>query len=171
MARARSTRRALPARRRRIWARVNFNFAGVTTAAPTHVDLLGGLKLTGAGTMPMGVTLGPIILSAVSVETTAVVDVTPKVILGVGVFGTQDEAVDHDPALTVGLDWMLWQALHAPGTVANYPGTAGLQQSPVVTRSMRRLDEIDQTLILAVGTADTGTFNVQGWASTLVILP
>ncbi len=169
MARSVARSRQAPARRRRVWARSRINQGGITSAGPQQIDLLGGLKLAGTGAMPLGWTVGPIILSAVAVRrTSAAVTVNEHVLAGVTVAPSSAEAVDMDPADFLQLDWMLFEAFQAPDG-ANQAQFAINPRSG--TKAMRRLDEIDTNLWLVLGTNDTGTFTFTCYASVLVILP
>lgn len=158
-------------RRKRIWARTSINSVAITNAAPQQTDLLDSLKLSLGGATPLGATVGPVILSGLQTRTSALVEVTPRIVLGVRVGSQAIEAVDQDPALQTMLDWMLWSGFPASSTATTNLVIGDGPDGSYRSSSMRKLEEVQETLWLCFGTLDTGTFNVRGWASTLVILP
>lgn len=171
MATSRNRRSAGVPRRKRIWARQGINSTAVTTAAPFQQDLLSTLKLSLGGAWPLGVTVGPIVLSGLQTRTSALVEVTPRIVIGVRVGAVNIEAVDQDPAADTMLDWMMWSAFPASSAATTNLVIGDGPDGSFRTSSMRKLEEVNDSLWLVVGTPDTGTFNVRGYASTLVILP
>ena len=170
MARRQFNRGAVTARRKRIWARQPFLLSGIVNdTGPQQLDLMGALKLSGAGVSPLGWTCGPVFLSGLQVRRTASASVNSTVVLGVRVGSNLIEAIDHDPSDLPMLDWMLWGAFAAPdGVGAQFYGG----DPPASSQSMRKLEEVNDNLWLVAGThAITGTFEVSGWSSVLVILP
>lgn len=159
-------------RRKRVWARQGINSVAVTVGAPAQINLLGSLQSALGGATPLGATVGPVILSGLQCRTSSLVEVTPRIVLGVTVASVDIEAVDQDPAVAhQHLDWMLWSAFPAPSSAGVNLVIGDGPDGSFRTASMRKLEEVQQTLWLVAGTPDTGTFNVRGYASTLVILP
>ena len=155
-------------RRKRVWNRQLINQGGISSAGPQQINLLSGIEASGAGGYPLGWTVGPVFLSGVAVRrTSASVTTNESVVAGVTVSSRLIEAVDQDPTTQPMLDWMLFQAFQAPDATT----TAQFSIDPAPgSRSMRKLDELNEGLWLVLGTADTGTFTFSCWASVLCIL-
>jgi len=156
-------------RRRRVWAR-HIGASDILTLAgivPGAIDLLATFRAT-AGTMTIGLTVARI---RVDLQITK----TAGAGAGLGDWGIQvanqaAEAVDIDPSAGVHQDWMAWGALPFGVTVGSSINYCNVDGTDV--KSMRRIDEVDQTLWFCGNTnlaANTLTVNVR--TSVLLLLP
>jgi len=171
MAKSRRNRRggSLP-RRKLVWARTSTEttFATAAPFTPFQADLLAGF-VARYGADPVGCTVARI---RGYVQCTSTVTLTPLVVAART--GTEGEvaATDFNP-MTAGEynDWMMYEPMLA-GLAAREPfGDVGARLVDI--KSMRKLEELDETLFLYAGTdlAAAGTIQLAFNLSVLLMLP
>lgn len=171
MARSQRRRRSgtLP-RRKLVWARTSTEttFATAAPFTPFQADLLAGF-VARYGADPVGCTVARI---RGYLQVTSTVTLTP-VVVGIRT-GTEGEvaATDFNPmAAGEYNDWMAYEPLLA-GLAAREPfGDVGARMVDI--KSMRKLEELDETLFLYAGTdlAAAGTVQLAFNLSVLLMLP
>lgn len=171
MATSRRRRRGgtLP-RRKLVWARTSTEttFASAAPFTPFQADLLAGF-VARYGADPVGCTIARI---RGYVQCTSTVTLTPLVVaIRTGTEG-EVAATDFNP-MTAGEynDWMAYEPMLA-GLAAREPfGDVGARMIDV--KSMRKLQELDETLFLYAGTdlAAAGTVQLAFNLSVLLMLP
>ena len=168
---ARGRTMAARPRRKRVWARTTFS--ADWTAAVAVVDLLAGFRAKmGISSGPPGATIGGIKLTLFNDFDAAHTAVTNQANIYTGILVGPDtlDNVDLSPSSNLELDWMFWH-----GHNIHVGSTADTRESrDYEVRAMRKLDELGDTLWLAVdGVIGAGptSVNLTGSASVLIILP
>jgi len=167
MARARTRRfvGSAPARRRRVWARQNSTVIGITVA-PAAIDLLASFRAATGGPTAVGSTVGAVILQ-LQLERTAGTLTNPGIMFGLIVSGFTAEAVDIDPndftaAAGAHQDWMWW---------GRHPAEPFDKVMTYRVKAQRKMEEVGQTLWLAMVADSTDTYTARVTTSTLLLLP
>ena len=152
-------------RRKRIWARRTVTEASLAGGATAHSLLLAGFEME-YGAQLIGCTVA-------RVRMTLTLDVGANagngLLFGIRV-ATVDQVSDLAVAPTYGpgsrshADWMTW------GLIAPRSSDTHYSESYDV-RAMRKIDELNQTLVLSVENPGLGTVTWGGAISVLVMLP
>jgi len=155
------------ARRRRAWARTDSVVTGLTIASPTPVDLLAVFRAIAGGSQ-LGSTVGAVNLH-IRTRRTAGAGLLPYFNWGLIVAPQTMDPADLDPRDFTGAagahaDWMWWDAQ----TVA--PGNT-ITSERYRVKSMRKLEEVGQTLFFSASTVTLDTYDLGITASTLLLLP
>jgi len=155
-------RRGRP-RRRLEWARQQQGSAGVAAGATLTVDLLSTFQ-TALGAQLIGATVQRTVIrfAATSVGTNVITNSTCGLI-------KEDVLYLGNPVQQPNADWLWYAGLdsYEPGAAA---GTAAYQGNWDI-RSKRRLDALDETVLLVVRNASGFVLNVSFTASVLLALP
>jgi hypothetical protein len=165
--------RAQSARRKRVWARENFEL--VPSGAGVDVDLLADYKTRrGITSIEPGCTIGGVLLDFNVVQTNGRAAPEDGFHLGIIVEHSDPASGVPRPAPTAGLhaDWMWLQWIGSPGlatgaTTGTFPALGG----PIRVRSMRRMDEVGMNLFLVGQSRGLTAHTVTGTASTLLLMP
>ncbi len=145
--------------RKKIWARSQI--AATVDATLQQFDLLSDLKAI-QGSMFPGVTVGPIFWRFGFAVTVAPTISPAAVHMGVSVVNSA-EANPH-PTQDAFIDWMI-------NTVAVVGmADASIFGSDIVNRSKRKMDEIEQRLLLSL-VSNGGENSAYGVVNTLILLP
>jgi len=156
---ARPYRTVQSGRRRYIWGRY-FVDTVAAGGAIANTNLLGDLE-TELGSALVGCTIMRIRGTLTHLPSAAITELA----LGIGVFPVSSGVTE--PVGQEYADWMYWERFKWFATAAT---SSEAQRIPIDVRSRRRLDEVEQTLILAeTNGAAANTWNLS--LSILVLLP
>jgi len=171
---AQRTRRTSVVRRKRSWARIQVASAGVGQDG-IALDLGAGFSAEmGTLHLPVGVTIGGILLDAVFRRADAATDpATSQLQFGVIVAQEPDQAEVPRPLTEPHADWMWTQMVGFPASSAGeLVSTFQVLGGPIRIRSRRKAEELGEHLWLVLQGYDIApTFDVQVFASVLLILP
>jgi len=163
-------RRSSAPRRRTIWARTAV--AGTVAAAGSDTENLLANYLAGDGSIGVGLTVVRTIMHLQFVTTTA--EASNLGLLGGLVVSEDSSPTPPLPLAQGGSDWMdyYWYRAVAPWSTIDPPvGDEIITSYDRDVHSMRRIDEIGQSLFLCFENTGGQTVVYSGYVSTLLKLP
>jgi len=160
-------------RRKRVWAR-DFSELNAITDAGTAVQLSTDFETAmGTAHLPVGLTIGGIMLDFVASRVAAGAD--PESFLQIGVICTDEDTAAQVPRPLTDqhADWMWWQMIGFPAPGADsVTSTFQAMGGPLRVRSKRKCTELGTDLWLVAQASDAvGTYDFLVNASTLMLLP
>lgn len=158
-------------RRKRIWAREQFSLA--SSATGTAVDLLTDFRAElGVTANPPGLTIAGVLLDFVVTRVSAEAAPGDHSAIGLLVSNEETPADVQGPLTEPHVDWFWYQVLTAPGDALGASiGTFQAAGGAVRAKSGRKMEEIGMRLYLVHEQSGLTDFQIDGVASTLVLLP
>jgi len=170
---ARSVRRntLVSPRRKRIWAR-DEAVLDLTGAASAAVELGADFSATlGTTRLPLGSTIGGIRLDLTVVQNGALATPDDGLLLGIIAVNETVAGEVETPGADPHADWMWWQWIPAPGAAAGRRNTWERGTGTIEVRSKRKLEELGTRLWIVGENVGVTTYDVNVYASTLILLP